>query len=83
MFNYFIQRVLASSQGFEPRLRAPKARVLPLDDKEMRIRRPQHQERKKGIKIGGHFDYITTKLRWKCPNSARIQRFTRVYAQKR
>lgn len=55
--------VLVSSQGFEPRLRAPKARVLPLDDKEKEIRRLQHQERKKGIKIGGHFDYTTTKLR--------------------
>lgn len=75
--------VLVSSQGLEPRLRAPKARVLPLDDKEKEIRRLQHQERKKGIKIGGHFDYTTTKLRWKCPESARIQRFTRVCVQKR
>ena len=52
---------LVSSQGIEPRLRAPKARVRPLDDKEKKIRRLQHQERKKGIKIGGHFDYITAK----------------------
>ena len=69
---------MVSSQGIEPRLRAPKARVRPLDDKEMKIRRLQHQERKKGIKIGGHFDYTTTKLHWKCPNFARIQRSTRV-----
>ena len=54
--------VLVSSQGIEPRLRAPKARVRPLDDKEKKIRRLQHQERKKGIKIGGHFDYITARL---------------------
>lgn len=78
LFNH----VLVSSQGLEPRLRAPKARVLPLDDKEIKIRRLQHQERKKGIKIGGHFDYTTTKLRWKCQNFARIQRFTRVFVQR-
>ena len=53
---------MVASQGLEPRLRAPKARVRPLDDKEIKIRRLQHQERKKGIKIGGHFDYTTTKL---------------------
>lgn len=75
--------VLASSQGIEPRLRAPKARVRPLDDKEMRIRRPQHQERKKGIKIGGQLNYTTTTTQIKCPNFVRIQRFTRVCAQRR
>jgi hypothetical protein len=49
----------------------------------MKIRRPQHQERKKGIKIGGHFDYTTTTTHWKCPNFARIQRPTLVWIQKR
>lgn len=64
--------VLVSSQGLEPRLKGPKPFVLPLNDKEKEIRRLQHQERKKGIKIGGHFDYTTTTLQIKCPFFVRI-----------
>ena len=74
---------MAGVGGVEPPHTAPETAVLPLDDKEMKIRRPQHQERKKGIKIGGHFDYTTTTTHWKCPNFARIQRPTWVWIQKR